>query len=297
MMLLGHTFQITVATLLLATNVRSFRPNCQYVGKHQTPRKLLVTRTRLHPRPLADQRDATLSVMHPRSSSERQRKALFLSDSENTSPLQESSNLPFPSRRSFYLDSHRAWFATCRRRIMSLVFAFLVVFSCFTQTTWAVTGGRMGGSFGSSGRSSSSPSSSAPSRAMPRARSYGYDSSPRIHVHVGPRTRLFGSYGTFGAYDTFPGNTGISTTRLSPSEIALLTGTVGLLAYGFMNTSRKDGETSPLGPGATAVSLTVSLQVPDRDDPGSILNKLRRISESVNTSSRKGVQDLVTEGT
>ena len=160
----------------------------------------------------------------------------------------------------------------------------------------------MGGSFSPHSRSSSSSSSSyspSYSRSLP-SRGYGFGgSSPNVHIHLGPAMRLFGSYGP-SCDTTFPGGvTAVSTgatTRFSPSDIALLTGVGVLLAYGFTNARREgDAETSPLGPGATALSLTASLQVPNRDDPDSILNKLRRISDSVDTKNRKGVQDLVSE--
>jgi Protein of unknown function (DUF1517) len=48
--------------------------------------------------------------------------------------------------------------------------------------------------------------------------------------------------------------------------------------------------------GATITSITVSLDVPNKDDPKSILYRLKRISTTANTVTNRGLQDLVTAG-
>lgn len=143
----------------------------------------------------------------------------------------------------------------------------------------AVTSGRMGG--GSFNSRSSSSGRLAPSRSMGRSTRY-YRSSPSITVYTRPSTtRVF--YTT--ANDHYVSGRGFST-----SDIVVLTGTGALLAYGFTNNRQRELDR------ATVSSLTVSMDVPNRDDPSCILNKLRAISERVDTSTVEGVQDLVNEG-
>jgi len=86
--------------------------------------------------------------------------------------------------------------------------------------------------------------------------------------------------------------------RFSASDVVLLTGTSALIFYGATNNFRdkSDGDESALGPGASVASVTVALDVPSRKNPNSVLHRLKRISERANMASRKGVQDLVSEG-
>lgn len=143
----------------------------------------------------------------------------------------------------------------------------------------------MGGSFGATSRSNFG-SYGTTSRAAPMGRIS--DAGPRMHMHahLGPSSRLYGSN------DNFPGGTSVAT-RFAPSDIALLTTTTIVLAYGFGNKRRRLGETSPLGPGATVASLTLSLDAQNQNDPDCLLNRLKSISERYDTGQRKGVQDLV----
>jgi hypothetical protein len=67
-----------------------------------------------------------------------------------------------------------------------------------------------------------------------------------------------------------------------------------MIAYGVASYNKQpDISAGPLGRGVTVASLTVQLDVPNRDDPNSILNKLHALSLSADTSTRKGVQDLL----
>ena len=50
-----------------------------------------------------------------------------------------------------------------------------------------------------------------------------------------------------------------------------------------------------LGRGASVLSLTAAVNVPDRDSPNSILARLARLAIGARTDTRKGVQDLITE--
>jgi hypothetical protein len=207
----------------------------------------------------------------------------FAANFQNSSP---KKSLQLSSRLSLLQMYAKRWLRRCRQTVTSLAFSLLVIFSCHSNAAWAVSGGRMGGSFGATSRSSSS-SYGTTSRAVPMGR-YHYDSGPRMHVHAhwGPSSRLYGSR------DNFPGGTSVAT-QLSPSPIALLATTTIVFAYGFTNNRRRNGETSPLGPGATVASLTLSLGAQNRNDPDCLLNRLKSVSENFDTSQRQGVQDLV----
>lgn len=50
-----------------------------------------------------------------------------------------------------------------------------------------------------------------------------------------------------------------------------------------------------LGPGVSVIELSVALDVPNRDDPTSILSALNRLSRTANTDGRVGVQDLTSQ--
>jgi uncharacterized membrane protein len=75
-----------------------------------------------------------------------------------------------------------------------------------------------------------------------------------------------------------------------------------MITLGVMDHYRKSrggdgGDRSSLGPGVSVVSVTMSLNVPDRDDPNSILARLSRQAMAARTDTRKGVQDMITEST
>lgn len=119
------------------------------------------------------------------------------------------------------------------------------------------------------------------------------NAGPRMHnSQLGlSSSKLYGSNNA-----NFPGG-GTSTvaTRFSPSDIALLTTTTIVMAYGFGTSKRRrDGaDVSPLGPGATVASITLSLGGQNRNDPDCLLNRLQSVSQRFDTSQRRGVQDLV----
>jgi uncharacterized membrane protein len=50
-----------------------------------------------------------------------------------------------------------------------------------------------------------------------------------------------------------------------------------------------------LEPGTSVVQLSVAMQVPDRDDPNSILGRLNHLSESARTDTRVGVANLTSQ--
>ena len=57
-----------------------------------------------------------------------------------------------------------------------------------------------------------------------------------------------------------------------------------------------DGTTSALGSGTSYVKISVAVDVPNRDDPSSILSVLNRLGRTANTDNRKGIQNLTSQG-
>lgn len=84
--------------------------------------------------------------------------------------------------------------------------------------------------------------------------------------------------------------------RVSLSDVVLVIGAASWVAYGVSKHYQSDdGSDSPLGPGVSVMSLTACLNVPDRDDPCSILQRLSQLAHTTNTSDRKGLQNLMAE--
>lgn len=218
-----------------------------------------------------------------RSSVERKRSALF------ASPSRFEKQLPADG-----VSRIRRWLRSLRKVARSLVLATFLAFS-FYSSAWAVSGGRAGGSFGpssSSSRSSYSPSSSSSYRSRPSTtRVYHHHAySPPVGVYWGPSwpwlspTRVYGRSVVVDA----------PATRMSVSDVVLLTGVGSLLVYGFTkNRDSSDDLSSALGPGVSVASITIALDVPNRDDPGNILAKLKRIAVAADTGTRRGVQALI----
>jgi uncharacterized membrane protein YgcG len=191
----------------------------------------------------------------------------------------------------------------------------------------AASGGGHGG--GSSSRSYSRPNFNAPrsysnhDRVPPQIRVY---SGPSSYSHSPPiviidrsrlRTRWIAQPPPLRVFTTAtPSSAGVvasptttaqsaSTrdavaTRFSLSDVVLLTGAGSLITYGLYNNYRaaggnKDVRQSALGPGATVARLVVVLNLP----PGkhNALDEIRDLSERADTSTRRGVQYLVSSGT
>jgi uncharacterized membrane protein len=81
------------------------------------------------------------------------------------------------------------------------------------------------------------------------------------------------------------------------TEVLLLAGTGILIASRLAGKDygRDDEHTSALGPGFSVVSVIVALDVPNRDDPSSILTKLKSQALTTKTDSRGGVQDMMSQ--
>jgi uncharacterized membrane protein len=112
-----------------------------------------------------------------------------------------------------------------------------------------------------------------------------------------PSPIIINSYGNRWYAPTH--DTAIENTRVTAKDIVIMTGAGALLVYGMHNSYKNryqgDGVMGLLGIGYTVGSLTVALDVPNRSDPDNILSKLSRLSATVDTMSRKGVQDMLSE--
>lgn len=170
----------------------------------------------------------------------------------------------------------------------------------------------MGGSFGgqSSSRQQSTPRYSAPSysRGFSSGYSAGYYSRPSVTISpwVSPWGWGGGYYSPFfNPFWSSPRGVIVST---GPSIFDIIAfGVFGFVFFAvassvFQSTTRSDttfftpSSSSALGPGVTVAEISVAVNVPRRDDPGSILNFLRRLSQTAKTDSRVGVANLVSQG-
>ena len=200
--------------------------------------------------------------------------------------------------------SKRKLLPLLRRRLITLSIALLVLCSAVMGAE-AVSAGRSGGVFGPSSsyssRSSSSSSSSAGSHYSRPMRMNTPPPQIRIYRNPSPVITVFSRPVQTRVYTS--SMAAPVATQFTVSDLVLLTGTGALLSYGFLHNVRpgRGGDndnprSSPLGPGATVACITVALHVPDRDDPSNVLSLVRAASERADTGTRKGVQDLVSEG-
>lgn len=202
----------------------------------------------------------------------------------------------------------KRWIASFRKVIKPLLMATFFAFFMFVNSAYAGgSGGRMGGSFSpSSSRSSSGGGGGGGSSIHRSSPSRGYSSgsssmrmrgySPGIRVYA-PSYRLGPSYYPSPSHlfhsrtcDAHPAR------RFGVADAIVLGGTGYILYTAFVKPRNGSDRRNPLGEGASVASITLALSVPDRDDFYSILNKLKRLAESSDTSTRSGVQTLVSNG-
>ena len=145
----------------------------------------------------------------------------------------------------------------------------------------------MGGSFKPSPPHPSMSRPSYSSRPSMPSRCYGYNTRAPLYFplgphrnthHVGPTTLLYS-----------PNDGPVVVARRFP--VLLLAGT-GISIASWLagkDYGRDDEHTSALGPGFSVVSVTVALDVPNRDDPSTTLTKFKRQALTTKTDSRGGV--------
>lgn len=170
-----------------------------------------------------------------------------------------------------------------RRRAFVLILSFAVVMSN-ASGGWAVTGGRAGGTFKSTHRPSVSrsfsPSRSYPTRMMPPQRRHG-----SRYVYASPPIGV-----------TYAHNpTALVATTMSKSDVFVLGSVAALVTYGMVN-ARRNGSSLHNTMGATSSAVRFAMNIPDRYDPNSIIHRINAIAERTDTSTRTGVQTLISEG-
>jgi uncharacterized membrane protein len=194
---------------------------------------------------------------------------------------------------------------------VAAVAALALAFSPIQDANAAMSGGRMGGSFSSSSSSISRP---GPSRSSySRGYSQGYSSRPSVTIApriVNPGYGYGYGYGNpFYSPFAAPRYYGPGVLAGSSQGVWLGQG-LGFVFAGFLlgipqlllsrdsatewteESSSFSSTSSALGPGTSVVELSVALDVPDRDDPTSILGALDRLSQTARTDSRVGIQNL-----
>jgi uncharacterized membrane protein len=180
--------------------------------------------------------------------------------------------------------------------------------------TAAMSGGRMGGSFSTPSRSSySGGGGGGYSRSYSSGGGYsgGYMSGRSTTTIIAPMPFYSPFYtappviygGGVGALPV-ESRGGISTFDLlflGGFGFLFISSFFGNRPTGMMETSWSDSLTAPygsssaLGSGTSVLSLSVAVEVPNRDDPNSLLSVLTRISQTANTGDRKGVQNLTSQ--
>lgn len=198
--------------------------------------------------------------------------------------------------------------------LLGLALMLATTFATSNPVWAAMSGGRVGG--GGYGRSMPSMSRPAPSRSYSGGgyyggSTYGY-SRPRTNVFINPSPTIIAPFGPpvispFAPVVPFSpyGGAGVMVSR-GPSIFDIMF--FGAVALVIANTIRGFGESAadrvmsqwsdadtPLGTGTTVAQISVALQVPNRDDPQSILNALPRLSAAANTERRSGLQNLTSQ--
>lgn len=221
----------------------------------------------------------------------------------------------------------RSVLVRARLRLLSLALAAIVasmaVFpaAAMAAAAAAVTAGRAGGgSFGPSS-SRSSPSAShhhhrshhgggtctrvfRTGQLPPQIRLYSSPSPPNIIVIQRQRCQ---QPHLLSRRSTLRNRDDLAAFRWSPGDVLIWVGVGSVITYGFVNNKHKNqgsmirdddgGSASALGPGATACHLLLVFLL-HRKGPssGHLLRRIRDRSDRADTTVRKGVQDLVTDG-
>ena len=236
---------------------------------------------------------------------------------ENHEPHSLSSTMTMKIR-NFYVKRLRALqnlmlrFHTQRERLRKLILVSVVFlsisFSAFFSgpALAAGSGGRMRGSFKPSSRpsmsrpyrgsySSSGLSRSRPTPCAPPNRPYRtyrpphYRRPPVVVHHDVDEAAPVQVYSTFN---------GPSRRRISASEVLVFGAAATIVASKVSEVEanrddRRSRTASPLGPGFSVASITVAVDIPNRDDPSCILSKLADRAISSNTSTRSGLQRTI----
>jgi uncharacterized membrane protein len=218
--------------------------------------------------------------------------------------------------RSRSTSAARAFIRWIRRSVVMIAVFLMVIFNMLPLAVAAGSSGRMGGSFGSSnshGGSSVQSTISEHQFTSPRTSPMKYYSPSTWSSSAGSpylalplphqyhrirhrQSRPFRHKKTSRRTNTLVNNKSQGTNQLRYNVVLVTSTAVGVL-YGISKRRVDDysGPNSPLGPGFSVLSLTACLNVLDRNDPSSILQRLSELAQSSDTSNRKGLQYLMTE--
>lgn len=176
----------------------------------------------------------------------------------------------------------------------------------------AMSGGRMGGSYSRPMQTRSMPSRGGSSYSRGYSSGYsagGYYSRPSIAITPGigfGYSPFVSPFSPFGGYygGGFGGGAVISR---GPSFFDLIFfGGIFLAATNFIQQVARpsmgstfegfgSSTSTALGPGTSVIQVSVAMEVPNRDDPSSILSVLNRLSQTAKTDSRVGIQNLTSQ--
>ena len=194
----------------------------------------------------------------------------------------------------------------------SLAIFFLV--NVFVLPAWAVpSNGRMGGSFGISNRYGSTPSSriqpskanrKIPSRSryLRRTRIYNNFHQENGEQVTGDGVAIMTNSNGTTSYVRKVSTHPFSNSRFSASDIVLVSGVTATVTNGLARrrSDRKRYDDNnldihPLGPGISVWCMTACFDVPDINDPTSIVRRLQKLAEKTSTETRKGLQKMLAE--
>lgn len=201
-------------------------------------------------------------------------------------------------------------------RFLATALAMALVFLPLSSEA-AMSGGRMGGSYSRPSQSRSMPSRSSSgggyNRGYSQGYSTGYYSRPSVVVTPGigfgysPFVSPFSPFGG-GYYGGGVGGGVVSYARGPSLFDIMFFGGLVLAVTSFVRsaTTSETMSSSPfgqfgssvssaLGSGTSVVQLSVAMDVPNRDDPNSILSVLDRLSRTANTDNRVGIQNLTSQ--
>ena len=179
----------------------------------------------------------------------------------------------------------------------------------------AMSGGRMGGSFSRSSVGGGM-TRMAPSRSFGGGGGGGYYSrgGPTIVTpYIAPPMPIITPF--YSPIIPFGGGVGAISYSRGPGLLEwLFLGGIGLFALSTISSVlaprnrynqwsddddgglfSRSASSSALGVGTSVVKLSVALDVPNRDDPYSLLSVLDRLAATADTGSRRGVQNLTSQ--
>lgn len=192
--------------------------------------------------------------------------------------------------------------------VAALALALAVMLGSPIQADAAQSGGRMGGSYsrssGGGGRSMMAPSSRSYSN-------YGGSSyyrpspiigAPIIMPFINPFPPVYYGGGGIVSYNRGPslfdflifGGIGFFILNAIRSATAFGSDTISSWSDSSSNLF-SSGASSALGSGSSVLQISISLNVPNRDDPNSILSVFDRLARTAKTDSRVGVQNLTSQ--